>query len=141
MSPRSSGATFSITPRRKFHACARSPGASHTRSCKRCPCTSPLRATGMSSGWGTYSWCLPGAQTFGLINAGAVRRRSDGSKRRACTEWHCVQMDNDPCLHHATTCEARVSVGVGKPSSLRATSAMGPQSSAISRNFGSLPLS
>ena len=40
MSPRSSGATFSISPRRKFHACSRRPGASHRRSCKCCPCTS-----------------------------------------------------------------------------------------------------
>ena len=188
MSPRSSGATFPISPPRKFHACSRRPGASHRRSCKCCPCTSarqrvlegccctmpvllfgqsldfvihtergpteadhcpvdavavgcPLvnpcvyvqrpksskntrpqpAATGMSSGWGTYSWYLPAAQAFGLINAGAVHRRSDGSKRRACTEWHCVQMDHDPCLHHATTGEARVSVRVGKPSSLIAT--------------------
>ena len=76
---------------------------------------------------------LASCMTFGLINAGAVRRRSDGSKRRACTEWHCVQVDNDPYLHHPTTCEARVSVGVGKPFSLIATSTRGPQSSAMSR--------
>ena len=42
-------------------------------------------------------------------------------------------MDNDPCLLHPTTCEERVSVGVGKPSSLIATSAMGKQSSAMSQ--------
>ena len=82
-----------------------------------------LSRRGISSGCGTQCLPLHCLHALAVISAPATRRVSAGSRGRGCNEWHCLQIAQDPNLHHCSTKAAGLDVtALGSPASFSAMS-------------------